>query len=169
VATTATAATATTPTAASFATAAASPATGPPGSPPPPPGEERIERWREDVDAREGSVSTTAAAAEKDAEGTAGPVTRASTAANPLRLEGSQSFMFWNLSQYEDRSGRRTDSDDDAGHAAPADQNGREDEDRRCPRCGGTSVREKEGRSWGFARSKSLVCGECGLEKKGVI
>ena len=163
----ATTATTATPTAASFATATGSPAPSSPAAPGPPtqpPGEELIERWREDVDAREGSVRTATTAGGGDEDGA--PATRASTAANPLRLEGSQSFMFWNLSQYEDRPGRPAAAEDDDERTQSREQNGREEE-RRCPRCGGTSVREKEARSWGFAKTKSLVCGECGLEKKG--
>jgi hypothetical protein len=165
-ATTATMATAAmTPTAASFA-AAASPSVGAPSSVAAPAEEERIERWREDIDAREGSVRTAAG----DGDGPSSPATRTSSAANPLRLEGSQSFMFWNLSQYQDRrDGPHAAADDDGGEdeawTERQTQNGKEGE-RRCPRCGGTSVREKETRSWGFAKTKSLVCGECGLEKK---
>jgi hypothetical protein len=170
-------ATAATPTAASFATAASGPGTPSVNAPLSPPAgeEERIERWREDIDAREGSVLTAAG----EGDGVSLTTTRTSSVVNPLRLEGSQSFMFWNQSQYEDRRGRpaAAGNEDATADDHPDERKNEtrkekhpeihEEEEQRCPRCGGTSVREKEGRVWGFAKTKSLVCGECGLEKKG--
>lgn len=106
---------------------------------------------------------------------------RSSSYIDPLRLVNGQSFMFWNTSQYKpERSdsvglapdeqlvskvsrmsaiSRLTDEIDSEIEEV-------EDDGQQCPRCGGTELKTKETRGWGFGKSKSLVCEDCGLERR---
>jgi WD repeat-containing protein 44 len=120
---------------------------------------------------------------------------RSSSYANPLRLQGGQSFMFWNMGQYDQKDNtveaHDLESDDvDLGpsHTRPSlisqltddskeDDDDEDDDDSdlegdggsrngKCPRCGGMDMKTKESRSWGFGKSKSIVCEGCGLERR---
>jgi hypothetical protein len=119
---------------------------------------------------------------------------RSSSFANPLRLQGGQSFMFWNMGQYEQKEHtvEAHDLETDDGNLGPSDtrpsvvsrltddidDEDEDDEDDsdlddslgsrsgKCPRCGGTDMSTKESRSWGFGKSRSIVCEACGLERR---
>ncbi|KAF2666674.1 WD40 repeat-like protein [Microthyrium microscopicum] len=114
---------------------------------------------------------------------------RTSSIANPLRLQGGQSFMFWNVSQYgpkKETSLLRPDArqrpseatvasrltSEESSHEESMEEEPKEDEDispammRKCPRCGGMEFSVKESRSWTLGKVKSVVCEGCGLERK---
>jgi hypothetical protein len=101
--------------------------------------------------------------------------------------------MFWNVSQYEkpessastERPGMDTrpsrqsvvsklTSEESFDELDEGDEEDDESDDDfealrkrgKCPRCGGEDFSVKETRAWGFGKVKSLVCEQCGLERK---
>jgi WD40 repeat protein len=116
---------------------------------------------------------------------------RSSSFANPLHLQNGQSFMFWNVSQYEKptssteaerpsastrvsrQSGVSKLTSEESFDELDEDDEDDEEEDeairilkQKCPRCSGLEFTIKESRAWGFGKVKSVVCQQCGLERK---
>jgi WD repeat-containing protein 44 len=114
-----------------------------------------------------------------DVSGPGGLERRSSSYTNPLRLQGGQSFMFWNTSQYQASPAPQPSSslDQQISHRLTSvvsrltDESDDEDDDgeeesSNCPRCGGAELRRKESRGWGFGKQKSIICEGCGLERR---